>query len=259
MTSYAACASTLYILTALSLSPTGTSATWTAPSHGLHCSNAGYIAVYVLWPHVLLVLLPCTYLSGIYLFIHYEVEILPSLTPSPILSLNPTGTPATWIALPHGLHCSNASYIAVYVHDLICCLCFYLVHTYCSLSESHWDLGYMDCTIARSSLFQCRLYCCLCAMTSCAACASTLYILISHLFIYIYILWGLDNFPPLHHHQFFLWVPLGPQLHGLHYHMDFTVQMQVILLFMCYDLICCLCFYLVQTFLFFYLHAGRLR
>ena len=64
---------------------------------------------------MLLVLLPCTYLSGIYLFIHYEVEILPSLTPSPILSLNPTGTPATWIALPHGLHCSNASYIAVYV------------------------------------------------------------------------------------------------------------------------------------------------
>ena len=31
-------------------------------------------------------------------------------------------------------------------YDLICCLCFYLVHTYCSLSESHWDLGYMDWT-----------------------------------------------------------------------------------------------------------------
>ena len=46
-----------------------------------------------------------------------------------------------------------------------------------------------------------------------------------------------------------LWVPLGPRLHGLHHRTVFTVPMQVILLFMCYDLMCCLCFYLVYTYL----------
>ena len=155
-------------------------------------SNAGYIAVYVLWPHVLLVLLPCTYLSGIYLFIHYEVEIS---------------------SLPYTI--TN------------------------SFSEPHWDSSYMDCITTWSSLFQCKLYCCLCAWP--------------HMLLVLL---------PCTYLLLSLWVPLGPRLHGLHHRTVFTVPMQVILLFMCYDLMCCLCFYLVHTYLSFvyiYLYIMRFR